>query len=601
VWVSHSLYTPITANGRRLYSSPESFADYSNGEQIQLTHKRLTQQVAMTVAASTTDEFKTSSEIYVLGKWELYTVGSWQGDVWVEAKESSGAWRSIKHVTSNKDQNWSVSGESAGESLRLRCVKYDAAATSSAAVPRFTLVATDGQTAQWLQAIDVETNGRVEFNAMTGFDYTLAAAATTSVYRGAFSVAQGYPSAVCIHDQRVYFAGTTKRPTTVWASSVNDLFNFRRTGFDDGGFMFEIASNEGNPIQWMLSASRGILAGTAGDEWILDGETAGITPTNITAKRQSRIGSAAIQAIPAAGSTIFVQRGSFHLQEYQFAWESQQFQAVDLTELVKHLTTSGIRCIAFSQNPEPTLWAVMLDGSLLSCTYNRTQEVIAWAKHSTNGTFESVCVTYGATANADDVWFSVMRNSTRRLEKLDSDFWNRLYNGGKLYHCDGAVLKTNNTPFTTVTGLSHLNGLTVKVLANGLVRPDVTVSGGSVTVPSGTTHAVVGLGFDSELQPMPFDLPLQDGTSQGRKTHTPATAIRLYRSSAGKYADNASSATLYDINLENTGAALSADFTGLIRLPMLGNMNDSCELYFKSVGALPLNFITVIPSVNVYG
>lgn len=584
-------YDTGSSNPYKFHSSPSAWATADVSEQIQISHQRLKQQVEIIVAATTSDEFKTSSELKVQGKWDLFTVGSWQGDVFVEVKESTGSWRTVRHVTSNKDQNYSISGTSDGETMRIRCSKYDAAATSSAAVPRFVLTATDGVVLQFF-AVKIGGTSEIAVTGMNNMDWQLAAQATTAVSRGAFSASQGYPAAVCIHDQRVYFAGTTARPTTLWASGVNDLFNFRRTGYDDGGFMFEIAANEGNPLQWLVSASRGILAGTSGDEWLFDGADTGITPTNITARRQSRIGSAPIQAVPAAGATIFIQRGSMHVQEYQFAWESQQFQAVDLSELVKHLTPSGVVSIAFSQNPEPMLWAVMADGSLLTCTYNRAQEVIAWAKHTTSGTFESVCCTYGETANSDDVWFIVLRDGTRRLEKVDGSFWSALYNGGNLYHMDAAKVKTG-VAFTSVTGLDHLNGKTVKVLANGAVRPDAVVSSGTVTVPSGTTHAVVGLEFTSELQPMPFELPLATGTVQGRKVQTPALAVRLYRTSAAKYADRYD-ATYYDTKLDG-------ETSGLVRLAGVGRMNDSCEIAFKSNGALPLNLVAVVPQVQVYG
>ena len=316
-------YDQGNSNPYKMRSSPSAWATADISEQIQISHQRLKQQVEIQVAATTTDEFKTSSELKVQGKWDVFTVGSWQGDLFVETKESTGSWRTVRHLTSNKDQNYSISGTSDGETMRLRCSKYDAAATSSAAVPRFVLTATDGVVSQFF-AVKIGGTSEIAVTGMNNMDWTLAAQATTAVSRGAFSAAQGYPAAVCIHDQRVYFAGTKGRPTTLWASGVNDLFNFRRTGYDDGGFMFEIAANEGNPLQWLVSASQGIIAGTSGDEWIFNGADTGITPTNITARRQSRVGSAPIQAIPAAGAMIFIQRGSMHVQEYQFAWESQQ-------------------------------------------------------------------------------------------------------------------------------------------------------------------------------------------------------------------------------------------------------------------------------------
>ena len=176
---------------------------------------------------------------------------------------------------------------------------------------------------------------------------------------------------------------------------------------------------------------------------------------------------------------------------------------------------------------------------------------------------------------------------------MDGSFWASLYNDGKLYHADAAVVKSEVSPFTSVTGLSHLNGLTVKILADGVAQADAVVSGGTVAVPSGTTHAVVGLGFDSEIQPMPFELPLATGTVQGRKVQTPALAARLYRTKAAKYSDSYTS-TFYDMKL-------SGETSGLVRLANVGRMNDSCEVAFKSSGALPLNLVAVVPQVQVYG
>ena len=53
------------------------------------------------------------------------------------------------------------------------------------------------------------------------------------------------------------------------------------------------------------------------------------------------------------------------------------------------------------------------------------------------------------------------------------------------------------------SGLSHLEAEVVNILADGVVRPQQTVSGGLITEPGGITH--VGLPYRAELQPMKLD------------------------------------------------------------------------------------------------
>ena len=68
---------------------------------------------------------------------------------------------------------------------------------------------------------------------------------------------------------------------------------------------------------------------------------------------------------------------------------------------------------------------------------------------------------------------------------------------------DGHVVASNGT---TVTGLGHLEGLSVKMLGDGAQLDDKTVS--SATADSGassnfTTLLVAGLGYQSKLVTLP--------------------------------------------------------------------------------------------------
>jgi hypothetical protein len=59
-----------------------------------------------------------------------------------------------------------------------------------------------------------------------------------------------------------------------------------------------------------------------------------------------------------------------------------KYVAPDLCALAEHITESGIVAIAYQEHPDPILWAVRADGVLLSMTYEREQNVVAWARHT---------------------------------------------------------------------------------------------------------------------------------------------------------------------------------------------------------------------------
>ncbi len=68
---------------------------------------------------------------------------------------------------------------------------------------------------------------------------------------------------------------------------------------------------------------------------------------------------------------------------------------------------------------------------------------------------------------------------------------------------------TLDVPIQTVYGLSHLEGMTVRILADGNVVPEQTVVGGSVTLSVPATRIIIGLPFNCTAR----NLPLTDRSS----------------------------------------------------------------------------------------
>ncbi|RYD30189.1 MAG: hypothetical protein EOP87_17050 [Verrucomicrobiaceae bacterium] len=111
-------------------------------------------------------------------------------------------------------------------------------------------------------------------------------------------------------------------------------------------------------------------------------------------------------------SLYFVERQGIRLREFTYSLERDSFEAPDLTRLAEHMTVDGISQMAFQQAREPVLWLVTgREGNLLSFSYNRAENLAAWARHTTgHGRFRSVAVVRN-NSDDDDVFLVVERRT----------------------------------------------------------------------------------------------------------------------------------------------------------------------------------------------
>ena len=541
----------------------------------------------------------TGNTLRVNGRWDVATFGRWAGNMYLEEQNAAGEWDILRSWSGEMDRNISTTGTSEGETvLRLRGANVYAAPASDVARPRWVLEATDALVSGLVKVTAFVTARQVLVDVVKPLHST---AQTTSWSEGAFSTFRGFPRTVALHEQRLVFAGTASQQQNIWGSVIADFRNFRRTGLDDGSFSYQVAAQESNPIVWMASQD-GLIVGTEGDEWLIDGSgDNAITPSSVFTKRQSGEGSTPLQAQLAGSVVLFVDRGGFHIREYVFQWESQNFIAPYVTQLFAHQTLAGVRAFAVARTPDRTIWVVTNDGKLLSCAYRREEQVVAWARHETAGTVESVACVYGLPAGGDEIWLVVNREGTRRIERFKPGHWADVERGLPVWHLDAAKEKTGE--FSVLDGLGHLEGLEVGIVADGAEMPNARVVAGSVTVPIGTAHAVAGLNFTSRLQPMTFEVPLQDGTAQGRRFRVSELALLLYKTQAGTYSDGLGKAA-YPLIIRDAGDDASAPppaFSGLKKLQMMADFRDSVDVVIETSSAMPLNVLSLIPTLQVYG
>ena len=215
------------------------------------------------------------------------------------------------------------------------------------------------------------------------FDNTTA---VTDWKLGAWSTTTGFPSCVSFFEQRLVFASTTNNPQTLYFSKSGDYENFTSGTNADDAMIYTIASNQVNVIE-ALKATRTLIVMTTGGEYSVSSGSSqdAITPTNINIRKQSNYGSAGVDALSIGNATIFLQRAKRKIRELAYNFDSDGYQAPDMTILAEHITESGITQMDYQQEPFSIVWCVRTDGVLAGLTYNRLEQVTAWHRHIFGG------------------------------------------------------------------------------------------------------------------------------------------------------------------------------------------------------------------------
>ncbi len=436
-----------------------------------------------------------------------------------------------------------------------------------------------------------------------------SSSASTDWNLGAFSDTTGHPSCVSFFEQRLVFAATLSQPQTVFFSKSGDYENMDAniggTVADDDAIIYTIASNQVNAIRFM-AASRTLIIGTAGGEFTVSGggDNDAVTPTNILIKKQSNHGAANIDAVAVANATLFVQRAKRKLRELAYNFDVDGYIAPDLTILAEHVTKGGITEMAYQEEPLAIIWCVRDDGELVALTYQREQEVVAWHRHVFGGAFGSgkaVCESVAVIPTEDseyELYMIIKRTingSTKRyVEYLNTFDFDETDNTS--FNFLDSQLSYSGSAATTISGLSHLEGQTVSVLADGATHPDKTVSSGSITLDRSASDVKVGLGYTSLLKTMRIDAGAQNGTSQAKTKRIYEVTARLYESVGVEIGPDLD-------NMERVPFRTSADpmdqgippFTGDKEVEFRGNYDTDGFMIVRQTQPLPLTILSLYP------
>lgn len=152
----------------------------------------------------------------------------------------------------------------------------------------------------------------------------------------------------------------------------------------------------------------------------------------------------------------------------------------------------------------------------------------------------------------------------------------------------------------TFSGLDHLEGKTVSILADGHVAPQEVVESGAITLGVAATVVHAGLPYESDFETLDLS-PNAAETVRDKQKNIPAVNMIVRKSRgifAGKDADNLveykqRAAENYDDPVEM--------LTGIAEVRIPSNWNKSGRVFVRQSDPLPLSILAVIPEVSVGG
>jgi hypothetical protein len=145
----------------------------------------------------------------------------------------------------------------------------------------------------------------------------------------------------------------------------------------------------------------------------------------------------------------------------------------------------------------------------------------------------------------DEVWCAVLRDLSGSLYQFIERMQPRVFDTqSDCYFVDCGVIY-DGEPTTVITGLDHLEGETVSVLADGADFGDMVVVDGAITLPETASKVMAGLKYQYRLQPMRLDVSTGRGPSHGMVKKIGRLWISFYKTLLAKFGVEGN---MYDID-----------------------------------------------------
>ena len=419
------------------------------------------------------------------------------------------------------------------------------------------------------------------------------------------------PSIVNYYQQRQLFANTLNEPQAVFTTQTGNYVSLRTSNpaRDDDAITFTIAGQQVNEIRHIV-AINSLLLLTAGCEWkVTEGQEKVLTPSTMGVRPQSYNGASKVPPVIINSTVVYVQEKGARIRDLAYEFISDNYTGNDLSLMALHLFEGfEIISMAYAAEPDGILYCIRDDGVLLGFTYQKEHKVWGWHQHSTPaaGKFEWV---ESVTEEDRDVIYAIIKRTIngvtkRYVERLET---REQTNSEDCFYVDSG-LSYNGSPVTVISGLDHLEGEEVIILADGNVVNGLTVSDGAITLLREASKVHVGLAYVPAIETLDIDIPSAQETLKSRSVSVSKVYIEVEKSRGGWIGPRSDVESGYIPTEFEIKPRFDSDGYESIQLKTFKQEVIIDPLWAKGGGIrieqrspLPLSILSIIPDIDVGG
>lgn len=456
----------------------------------------------------------------------------------------------------------------------------------------------------WLRITAVADGQTATGEVLSRLPAELVSNPTQRWAHGAWSDAAGWPDNVCFFRERLTFV----RGQSIWHSVAGDYENFEGKSFGetlpDSAVSVSIQSAQGNPVEWITATGPRLFLGTNGGEHSLASQTGqqAYGPGNTQQNPESAWGGVGVDAVQVGAGVIFVEKLGRRLRLVTAG--DGGLETVDLNKYHGLLPAAAVSMV-WQQTPHEALWCACADGSLRALTLQFEDKVVAWHRHvlGGEGAVECLAAIPAPDGGRDDVWMIVRRTIGGQVRRY-VEYLGAEYEAGDdaalAVYADSALVYAG-APTTTLSGLEHLEGLTVSVKIDGAAHPRRLVTDGAIILQRPAGKAVVGLPAAYRGRLMPLEGGAAAGTSQAKTKRIHKLNVRLLDSLGGRFGPSFGATD--PIEYRTAGAPMDAApplFTGDAAVSFPGGYDPAATIAFEGADEFPFTLIALWPELVTY-
>ncbi|MCD8350084.1 MAG: hypothetical protein LUC93_05660 [Planctomycetaceae bacterium] len=317
-----------------------------------------------------------------------------------------------------------------------------------------------------------------------------------------------YPSVAMFHGSRLVMGGPTEKPNRINGSKLGEFKNFTMpkatdTSTDEDAFEWSVTGGKSSPILLWLASMADLVMGASAGEYRMKGSRPASNPE---ISIQSNYGNSSVKPLLFRKAIVSVGNNRESLNAFAFDYLSNDYGGKELTHYSRHIF-AGQRIMATAAQPNPfaTMWCVLSNGIAAVVTYMAEEEVLGVTRRATDGRFET-CESIANIDGRSDIYFQTVRvvngQERRYLELMAPHHFPGMALDDAWYVDCG--LEYQGEAKSTFTGMEHLEGRAIAVLADGVSygvdgSNDIVVRNGAFTLPVEASHVIAGLPYTAEI------------------------------------------------------------------------------------------------------